>query len=194
MKVITLDDIEFKQACFRLASKIIDKDDVVALIGVRTGGAVVARQIFDCLGKKNKELKYFEVSASRAATAAKSSYGAKKLFKFFPRVILDYMRVVEHYLVNIRMRFFHKVNRSVDCDDALIDYLKSINAGILYLIDDAIDSGATVKKLIEEFSSINSELEIRVAVLVVTQKDPLVLPDVSLYQKVLLRFPWSNDI
>lgn len=193
MKVITLDDVEFEQACVSLALKIVDEDDVIVLVGVRTGGAVVARLVYECLVKKNTELKYYEVSASRGATATKNTSGVRKVFKFFPRIMLDYMRILEHWLVGLRMSFFRDVYRSVQYDKALIDYLKSLNSGTLYLIDDAIDSGSTVNKLIEELNSINSNVNIKVAVLVVTQNNPLVLPDASLYKNVLLRFPWSND-
>jgi hypoxanthine phosphoribosyltransferase len=192
MKVITLNDVSFKLACSELASKIID-EDIVALIGVRTGGAVVANQIADCIRVFNRELKLYEVSASRRMTVSKKSNHIKKILKLFPRVVLNSMRVAEYCFVNVRMRFFSDSDRSVYFDDALRSYLRNLKSGVIYLIDDAIDSGATIKQITDEFKIINSELKIRVAVLVVTQINPLVLPDVSLYRKVLLRFPWSND-
>ncbi len=192
MKVITLNDVGFKLACSKLAAKIID-EDIVALIGVRTGGAVVANQIADYIRVSNRELKLYEVSASRRMTVSKKSNHIKKTLKLFPRVVLNSMRVAECCFVNVRMRFFSNVDRSVYFDDALRSYLRDLKGGVIYLIDDAIDSGATIKQIIDEFKVINSELKIKVAVLVVTQSNPLVLPDVSLYRKVLLRFPWSND-
>ena len=193
MNVITLNEAEFNRACDSLAIKIAEVGDTAALIGVRAGGAMVAEKVFVYLQKQGIHLEYYEVGASRYATAAKNSYGIKSSFKYIPVFILDWLRIIEHYIVNLRMKLSEEVERSVCLDDKLVDYLAGLDAGRLIIIDDAIDSGATVKALIDKINLINPELEVKVAVLVVTQKKPLVSPDVCLYQNVLIRFPWSSD-
>lgn len=193
MHVITLDESEFEKDCKSLAVKISESGDVIALIGVRTGGATVAKSIFSYLEKQGSDLEYYEAGASRYATSAKNSNGVKSFFRYVPMLFLDWLRVVEHYIVNLRMTLSDNAERSVSLDNQLVDYLANLDDGRLFIIDDAIDSGATVKTLIDEINLLNPELEVKVAVLVVTQKKPLVSPDIFLYQNVLIRFPWSSD-
>ena len=193
MNVITLNKPEFESACDALAVKIAETGDVKALIGVRTGGATVAKLVFNYLQQQGKKLEYYEAGAARYATAAKNSHGIKNAFKFIPVVFLDWLRIAEHYIVNLRMKLSEDAERSVCLDDRLVDYLNSLEDGRLFIIDDAIDSGATVKVLRDEIKLIKPGLEVKVAVLVVTQKKPLVTPDVCIYRNVLLRFPWSSD-
>ena len=193
MNVITLDKYEFEKACNSLAIKIAETGDIAALIGVRTGGAVVARLVYSYLEKQGMNLKYYEAGASRYAAAAKNSHNIKIFFKYSPMFFLDWLRLVEHYCVNLRMKLTDDVKRSVCLDSRLVDYLANLDEGQLIIIDDAIDSGATVKILIDEIKLINPELAVNVAVLVVTQNKPLVSPDVCLYRNVLIRFPWSSD-
>lgn len=193
MKVINLNTTAFEKACISLAEKLSSTSDIVAIIGVRTGGAVVAKIIFQELSKENAGLRYFEAGASRFVTATKNSQGTKKLFSYFPYVILNFLRILEHFIVRLRMRFVVGVERSISLDNNLENYLASINAGKVIIVDDAVDSGATLKNLLMFLEKINPEVEFRSAALVLTQENPLVFPDVCLYQKVLLRFPWSND-
>ena len=193
MNVITLDKPEFESACDELAVKIAETGNVTALIGVRAGGATVAKLVFNYLQQQEKKLEYYEAGAARYATAAKNSHGIKGIFKYIPVVFLDWLRIAEHYIVNLRMKLSAEAERSVCLDDGLVDYLNGLKHGRLFIIDDAIDSGATVKVLRDEIKLIKPDLEVKVAVLVVTQKKPLVTPDVCLYRNVLLRFPWSSD-
>lgn len=193
MNVLTLNDSDFEKACALLAAKIPDAGELTALVGVRSGGVRVAKIIFDVLVKQNDNLKYYEVGASRGTTPAKKSYIAKVLFKYMPYLFLDALRLSEHYYVSLKLKFSSDTNRSICLDDDLVDYLSHASAGKLVVIDDALDSGATVKELLDKFLSINPDIKYNVAVLVVTQKKPLIHPDLSLYQNVLLRFPWSGD-
>lgn len=193
MNVITLSNIEFEEACIRLSDKVSDVGDLALLIGVRNGGARVAQIVFENLACENKNLKYYEVGASRYATESKNSNSVKFLFNCLPYFLLDLFRVFERYIVSFRMFFVSAPSRSLYLDDELLDLLTNLGETKLLVIDDAIDSGATLKVLLDKLHSINPKLECKVAVLVVTQNNPLVFPDVCLYQNVLLRFPWSSD-
>jgi len=193
MHVITLNKIEFKNTCIALGNKISDTGEFTALIGIRKGGAEVAKIIFEHLGQNDVNLQYFEVEATRYTSSIKNTHGIKQLFKRIPRFFLNWLRIAEHFHVKLRMLIFHEIDRSIYIEQGLVNYLVNLNEGRLLLIDDAIDSGATIKSLLNELHSINSGLEYKVAALVVTQSRSIVLADVSLYQQVLLRFPWSSD-
>lgn len=64
----------------------------------------------------------------------------------------------------------------------------------ILVVDDAVDSGATLRTVIATIRSTWPDAEIRSAVLTVTRSRPLILPDYTLYPRgTLLRFPWSLD-
>ncbi|MCW8830986.1 MAG: phosphoribosyltransferase family protein [Gammaproteobacteria bacterium] len=193
MKTITLNDGDFEIACNALAEKMLMSGDFSALVGVRTGGVMVANMVYNNFKKKSKNVKYFKVGASRYGTSTKNASSIKKVFKFLPESILNALRVIEYYLVRLRMKLFKNVDRTISFDKELVDYLKKTTTGKVYVIDDAIDSGATVKSILDTCRSINSFIQYKVAVLVVTQNKPIVSPDICLYENVLLRFPWSAD-
>ena len=58
MKVITLDDDGFDNACAELASRLADKGSYDAIVGVRTGGAVVAAKVYEMLLQSDKNIKF----------------------------------------------------------------------------------------------------------------------------------------
>ena len=193
MKVITLNKSNFKKACDILADKLLQSGDITALVGVRTGGAIVANIIYDRLKQHSENVEYFEVGASRYGTIAKNTSSTRMVFKFLPQAVLNVLRISEHYLVGLRMKLSKNVERSILFDKELVAYLKSLATGRVCIIDDAIDSGSTIKNILDKCYSINPQLDYTVAVLVVTQSKPVILPDIFLYRNVLLRFPWSND-
>lgn len=193
MRVITLDKRSFDNECLELADEIRQSGEITALIGVRTGGAIVSGIIRDYLRAPFENLKYFEVGASRCGTGAKNSGVSRLILTFLPEAVLNFLRIIESNLVSIRMRLHKDAARSISLDAELAGYLESLASGKICIIDDAIDSGATVKNILDKCYSVNPQLDYVVAVLVVTQKKPLVMPDFYLHSNVLLRFPWSSD-
>lgn len=64
----------------------------------------------------------------------------------------------------------------------------------ILIIDDAVDSGATMLAVVESFKKKYPEIELRTAVLTVTGRKPAFIPDYSLYNNsTLIRTPWSPD-
>ena len=92
MNVITLNEPEFEKACKSLAVKVAESSDVTALIGIRTGGATVARSVSSYLKKQGLAPEYYEAGASRYTTAAKNSSGVKRSFRYLPMFFLDWLR------------------------------------------------------------------------------------------------------
>jgi len=90
MKVITLDEKSFEIACLHLADEIVKDVRPVALVGIVTGGAIVARQVHKRLLRDIPELKYFELSASRSSTVTKQKINIKYLFSVMPSFVLNY--------------------------------------------------------------------------------------------------------
>ena len=193
MRVVTLSQNEFDDACLRLVVGIANDCSPIAIVGIKRGGAIVAEKVFLSLSENVSGLKLFDVTALRTTTIIKRKVSTGSLFKLLPTFVLNVLRVFEYYLVKAKMRFADNAERHVHISNALSQYLAGLPEGCVYIIDDAIDSGATIKSILNELHSINSSLKYKVAVLVVTQRTPLVLPDIYLYKNVLLRFPWSSD-
>lgn len=193
MKVITLTQDDFNAACYVLADEII-KDGVPAtIIGVRTGGTVVAELVCSRFHDLDINVNCLEISASRNSSKVKRKTRVASLFGVLPISMLNAFRKIEHYFLKITMKFHMQQERNVQIDQPLCDYLVSLNKGCVYIIDDAIDSGATIKSILNKFKKINPKLKYKVGVLVVTQASPSIFPETFLYSNVLLRFPWSSD-
>ena len=64
----------------------------------------------------------------------------------------------------------------------------------ILIVDDAVDSGKTLKTIVDEVRKKYLTAEIKTAVITVTTKQPIILPDYYLfYNHTLIRFPWSAD-
>lgn len=193
MKVVTLNQNDFNNTCYRLADEMLKTCVPAALIGVRTGGAVVAHYVHVKLQKEKLLVTCFEATASRNSTKVKRKANISKLFSLFPVFVLNILRSFEYYFLKLMMKLQVKQNRNVEFDKSLCNQLARMHEGCVYIIDDAIDSGSTIKNILDKCRSINPALDYKVAVLVVTQKQPEIFPDTYLYKDVLLRFPWSSD-
>ena len=78
-------------------------------------------------------------------------------------------------------------------DSSLITVLKEGGLNVL-VVDDAVDSGATLRNVISALMDISPNNVIKTAALTVTRKSPIVMPDYYLYHdRTLMRFPWSED-
>ena len=67
-------------------------------------------------------------------------------------------------------------------------------APVLLLVDDAIDTGATIQQAREQLVRQLPNADVRVAVITVTTSRPMCDADFCLYHnRTLCRFPWSND-
>ena len=61
-------------------------------------------------------------------------------------------------------------------------------------IDDCIDTGYTLKIIEDHFKLKYPGNDYRIAVATVSHRHPVIQPDYQLYNRVLLRFPWANDV
>ena len=73
----------------------------------------------------------------------------------------------------------------------LIDQIKKTER--ILLVDDAIDTGSTVLAIKNFIHTIDANIEVKIAVLTTTHKEPYIKADFSLFKRVLLRCPWSED-
>lgn len=189
MKVFTADNERFSDLCRRLSDMVLEgwgKPDIV--IGIRNGGGYVAAEMMWLFPDS---LLGFAVSR-RPSTGGKERSGMlKRILGIIPRWLLDMMRIVEaRYLT----RFGDSERRiGFDIPPEILTAMKVRGKKIL-VVDDAVDSGYTLEKVLSALKEMAPDGDIRSAVITVTTVDPVVLPDFTVFNnRVLVRFPWSMD-
>lgn len=181
MKVITLTKETFPQACRQLAAKADVRPDV--LVAIRTGGAYVGRELCEIWSLTKEQ--YIEVELQRPSTAAKRGLIAKVISKL-PQWMADWLRVMEASVLSWMPRGERHFEYSAE-------QLERLTQGTrVMVVDDAVDSGMTMSAVVKATEAATGTVPATAAI-VVTCADPAIRPDFSLYNNVLIRFPWSKD-
>lgn len=194
MKVITLLGSDFSESCLLLSQKIDKEYNPDLVIGVLTGGGYVGREIFKTLSGMPGR-KYAEIKIQRPDTKQKENGLLKLVLKYSPTFLLNWLRMLESVVLEKKARK-HNPKRSgtIAIPNDIDSFLKENPKNIL-LVDDAIDSGATLNLLKEYLESHYDNVAIKIAVITVTTPHPIIDADFCLYHdRVLVRFPWSNDV
>ena len=165
------------------------------IIGVLTGGGYVGRKVFKEFEAFNQPIFYKEIKLQRKSTKAKSDSKVRKIFKILPYSVLNIMRILEMELLELKAKFV-KPSRcgTIDLDEETIALLKHGGMKVL-LVDDAIDTGMTLK-IVKNFlvNQFNETNDIKIAVVTSTNRHPVMEADFFLYNRVLIRFPWASDV
>lgn len=191
--VHNLDVEKFESACAALMHQVLAAFRPDLLVGVRTGGLVVA----NTMARASPSIPVLPLTCRRASTSMKSRIKSlPALLATLPRPAVDGLRWLEHRLLSARRRTQAIVQQ--------IDHVEAETIGRhltqgpasqrVLVVDDAVDSGvtlATVLRLLRQASP--RDTQFRSAVVTVTLAQPLVEPDFVLYRGVLCRFPWSFD-
>lgn len=77
----------------------------------------------------------------------------------------------------------------------VVEFLNSNANSKVLIVDDAIDTGATLKLVKDKILEKYPKTIVRIAVITVTSNRPLIDADYCIYHnRTLVRFPWSNDV
>lgn len=194
MRVNTLLGDDFIKSCTFL-SDIIAKDyrpDIV--IGVLTGGGYVGREISNNLKAISKHL-YTEIRIQRKDTKKKEQGVLHKILQVLPYFMLNWLRMAEMLYEDVKAKKYNpKREGIVVFPDEVCACLKKGNSKVL-VVDDAIDTGATLKLIYDYIKDNYPSADVRIAVITVTSNHPLIDADYCLFHdRTLVRFPWSNDV
>lgn len=185
---------DFSKGCKELAQLIYnDKFCPNLIIGVLTGGGYVGKDVYRNLISLtgDKEIKYVEIKIHRKGTKKKNEGKFHRLLKSLPEIICDFLRMAESLYREYRGGK-EKRECQVTFDNDTDFFLKKCKQNVL-IVDDAIDTGTTIE-IIKDYIGRRYDASVRVAVITVTMKKPIVVPDYCLYNnRTLVRFPWSND-
>lgn len=189
----TLRQAAFDSACAELM-RTVERDYAPALlVGIRTGGLMVAETM---AGAATPVLPVLPLTCRRPTTAFKARFpGLKPLLATLPEPLLDALRRAEHRLVSGHRRAARPAQIDLLEAMAIGDWLRILWRGARVLVvDDAVDSGVTLATVLQTLRDVGPpEVELRTAVITVTTQDPIAAPDYALYRGVLCRFPWSFD-
>ncbi len=193
MSVLTLTPSLLKSASHQLAQRVVASGfQPCVVVGILNGGAQVARLMLDALPA---EAHYCEVSISRPSTQHKRQSFAQRLLRHMPLWLCDVLRVVESRVGEWRSRgeSLERVG-NIELPPDVEETMRQTSPCQVLVIDDAIDSGATIQKVREQLVARFPAVQLRVAVITVTTPHPLCEADFCLYHdRTLCRFPWSND-
>ncbi len=193
MRVKTLNESMLTDESIALAQVVEDDFTPDTIIAIKTGGVFVAQPLFSYLKEKNTTLVYTEISLSRESTKVKKAFNVSTVLKRLPYFILDILRKLEvSYFEYSKDKTYNSAKESkVSLDETLLKTLS--HSKKLLLVDDAIDTGATLLAIKNVLEKKNNEVEIKTAVLTSTHKHSYIEADYKLYSRVLLRCPWAED-
>ncbi len=195
MKVVDVDKVsDFSNVVQQLENKVIDSGyDPNLIVGIPTGG----RLVVDEMKRLSKTSNICFISKQRKSTATKQKLGLKKYLPYLPRILNNVLRHLESWL--LERKFEKKRDELLSEEASLIDLDDEtkkmvIDSKKILVVDDAIDSGQTMKVIIETIRQYNPVAEIKLAVINTTFINPLVKPDYCLFQRQIVRYPWANDV
>ena len=184
VKVIDLTEMDIDKACDELISQFDCSFDLA--VGIADGGKIVAEKI-----ALKTHLPLLIVKRQRSLTNKKNRI--KAVFKYIPKRVLNFFRVLESSFYQLSLKRKKRKDKSGEiqmcCEDCSFLETKSIKN--VLLIDDALDSGATILDVEKFFEP--KHWNFKVAVITQTFNQPLINADYKIYNKTLIRFPWSSD-
>lgn len=192
MKVISLLGSDFSDACQKLKVKVTEDYEPDLVIGIATGGAVVVEQM-----KFATDKKIVIIKRQRPFTKTKKKIKLEVWLPLLPRWVNNIIRVMELKFNEYR---FNKSRGGISNKKSELLILKGSVEDItvankILLVDDSVDSGATFKEcvdFIKQYANVHAEL--RTSSINVTFDNPLVQPTYTLYQRIIVRYPWASDV
>lgn len=185
-EIVTFDQNALESACATLAATVhasgFNYDIAVA---IASGGVFVA----GCF----PDTKFFTVEQRRKSTGMKKQY-LRSVLQRLPRRINDFLRIVESRMSALKARMVRPRIVETPLPEDLTVFLSENPRASVLVIDDAVDSGATLLSVMTAISHAAPGALVEAAVITVTRRRPLVSPRFALYRNnTLIRFPWSND-
>jgi hypoxanthine phosphoribosyltransferase len=192
--VHTLDEVSFAVACTNLMHRVLADYDPDLLVGIRTGGLVVAETMAQTLAGSFAVL---PLTCRRPATGIKAQLKClPRLLKVVPQPAVDCLRWAENHIFSVWRRRGTRTQQidHGEAGDIGRHISHSSDPLRLLVVDDAVDSGITLVTVLNLLHQVcPPKTELRSAAITVTSARPLVEPDFLLYRGVLCRFPWSLD-
>lgn len=180
INIITLHESDFREKCKELEQLVSTSYTPDFIIGIKHGGEYVSKNMM-------LHLPHFAIKCQRKSTPLKEKLNSIfVVLQNMPLWFRDLLRIVESKILPKKSR----AKAAIVLDDPFPD----ITDKKILLVDDAVDSGITLKSVFMKLKEAFPTAQIRTAVFTVTTSDPIIKPDYYLFkEKTLIRFPWSKD-
>lgn len=190
MKVIRFNQKQFEDFLEIHFNEILKKDDKCLIVGIEEGGMPLAEIALNNLKRNNVNVELIGVKCQRPSTKTKKKNKItkaiiKSVFKLTPEFILDALRNAEH-------RSLMKSETHTKREVVIPNELDFNQFNKILIIDDAVDSGHSLKNVIEKIKE-KTQTDVYSFCVVVTNVNACILPDFYLHSDLLIRFPWSLD-
>jgi hypoxanthine phosphoribosyltransferase len=164
------------------------------VLGVLNGGRTPAELFTEYWNSNEIETLFYKLQRK---TTGRVKSSLVKLIKRFPKFMVNFVRSAEMSFYSI----LPTSNTPITADENCLFFLRSkIEASKItektpfIIVDDAIDSGKTILKIVETLKEVGVDRAcIKVIVVVHTLPKPLVTADYFKESGLLIRFPWSSD-
>lgn len=191
MIILTLNTTEFSEVCHELATKC--KETVAhpdLIVGIRNGGFFVA----ESMSRDFPGVPLEGVILQRKSTKRKGKW-MKTIVGKLPKFVNNFLRLFEHSIIaDIHRKFgYRPIIRRLAVPDDIIRRMEDKKDGTILVVDDAVDTGATMAGVVESLQNVFPDARIVTAVITITVTHPIFIPDFYMFNKVLIRFPWSID-
>lgn len=195
MKVIDLDcqDV-FLEAVNQLQLQVIESSHSWDLVvGIPTGGKIIV----DHMQVLSENIPFCYIMKQRDSTKVKKSLRVSKLLPYLPRAINNLLRkfessYLEYKYESQKEKIIDKTRHPIILEHQVKTLIRDSRK--VLIIDDAIDSGATMATVVNTIKQLNNHAHISIACINTTFKAPLVEPDFCLYRRTIVRYPWANDV
>ncbi len=177
LTVHTMDTAAFEEACRRLQQAVEASGYVPdTVLAIANGGVHVAANMYE-------QAHHCRTLLQRPGSRLKGRI-FRALLRLLPRCVQDRLRIAE-------ARLLHGRRRGKVPDFTLPDME---GAHAVLIVDDAVDSGNTLRAVYNAVRIHCPHAQIRSAVITVTTPDPAIMPDYALLNNsTLVRFPWAAD-
>lgn len=166
----------------------------ILILGIAEGGIPVAEivhQFFKDLTKNEVSLDFIKVqrpSTKQKKENLKTEKTLRFIFSILPIFLLNYLRILEHKKLSKRSK--PDLEREIKWNEEL----NFSRFDLILIVDDAVDSGASMKITLNFVKEkVKNSTILKTVSVVVTQKNPVYMPDYFQFRDVLIRFPWSLD-
>ncbi|MEZ9135574.1 phosphoribosyltransferase family protein [Vibrio sp. 10N.286.52.B1] len=186
----SFEDIDlFSMAIISKFSEKISESNKTLIIGVASGGLPMAKSVYENYKVVSKNVDYYELKCQRPSTKSKETklfnIDISRVLKKMPKPILNQLRVIEHTFLSKKRNSQREVIYKSELIFSTYD--------LIFVIDDAVDSGYSLKYVVDFIKDKAPKSDVISSVYVTTQEDPIYSPNYSHLENVLIRFPWSKD-
>ncbi len=194
MKVITLNNAGLDWQTRELAARVLadHPEPFNCVLSVKKGGSYVAASFLKSFPAQNM-LSYGEIDLHRPSTHYKKGM-LVSLLPHVPLWILNTMRFIEACMLKLNQQIFEPKAPHVTLPDDILESVNDVEVPEILVIDDAVDSGKTVRGIVNAILAANPRARVKVLAITVTTTSPMIMADYYIYyDSVLVRFPWSKD-